>query len=159
MGTGYGASRPGSGGDMSVQDVLDAKGSRVETVRADATVGMAVHRLAVLGMGALVVSDDGEQVEGLLSERDVVRGLARHGTRLLDLPVRDVMARNPVTCAPGDGLTSVMAEMTRTRNRHLPVVEGGRLRGVVSIGDVVKKRLDDLELEAAVLRDTWIARR
>jgi CBS domain-containing protein len=144
---------------MSVRDIIKAKGDGVETVRGDTTLSMALHKLTTMGIGALVVSDDGQHVEGLLSERDVVRGLARHGARLLEMRVADVMAKGTPTCSPDDSITRVMAEMTRTRNRHLPVLEGGRLVAIVSLGDVVKKRLDDLELEAAVLRDSWIARR
>lgn len=144
---------------MRVKDVIAAKGDRVETVRGDASLPIALHKLSSLGIGALVVSSDGEHIEGMLGERDIVRGLARHGAQLLEMRVRDVMAQATPTCGPDDSLTAVMVEMTRSRNRHLPVVENGRLRGVVSIGDVVKKRLDDLELEAAVLRDSWIARR
>jgi CBS domain-containing protein len=144
---------------MKVQDIIKAKGANVETVRADATLPVALHKLATMGIGALVVSPDGERVEGIVSERDVVRGLARHGARLMEMRVADVMVKGTPTCAPDDNITRVMAEMTRTRNRHLPVLDGGRLRGIVSLGDVVKKRLDDLELEAAVLRDSWIARR
>ncbi len=144
---------------MTVQDIIRAKGAHVETVKAEAAVPTALTKLSSLGIGALVVSSDGRHVEGILSERDVVRGLARHGAQLLNMRVRDVMAKGTPTCSVDDNLTKVMAEMTRSRNRHLPVVENGELRGIVSLGDVVKKRLDDLELEAAVLRDHWIARR
>ncbi|MDP9071741.1 MAG: CBS domain-containing protein [Actinomycetota bacterium] len=144
---------------MKVSDIIKTKGDQVETVRADATVPIAVHKLATMGIGALVVSPDGERVEGVIAERDVVRGLARHGARLLEMRVSEVMSKGTPTCHPDDNITGVMAQMTRTRNRHLPVLEDGRLRGIVSLGDVVKKRLDDLELEAAVLRETWIARR
>jgi CBS domain-containing protein len=144
---------------MKVHDIIKAKGDHVETVRGDTALPIALHKLATMGIGALVVSPDGSRVEGVLSEREVVRGLARHGARLLDMPVSDVMAKGTPTCSPDDNITAVMAEMTRSRNRHLPVLEEGHLAGIVSLGDVVKKRLDDLELEAAVLRDTWIARR
>lgn len=144
---------------MSVRDILAAKGSAVETIRADATVPLALHRLASQRIGALVVSPDGEQVDGVVSEGDIVRALSHHGARLLDMTVRDVMVKGGPSCAPGDSVTAVMVAMTRTRRRHLPVVDGGRLVGIISVGDVVKRRLDDLELETAVLRETWIARR
>lgn len=144
---------------MRVQDIITAKGAPVETVRGDSTLPVALHKLTTLNIGALVVSPDGEKVEGVLSERDVVRGLAHHGVRLLEMRVCDVMSRGATTCSPDDNVTKVMVEMTRSRNRHLPVLANGRLCGLVSIGDVVKSRLDDLELEAAVLRDSWIARR
>ncbi|MDQ3641959.1 MAG: CBS domain-containing protein [Actinomycetota bacterium] len=142
---------------MKVESILKIKGRDVETVRPDTSVVIAMHRLAVLGIGALVVSSDGERVDGVLSERDVVQGLNKHGARLLDLPVREVMSQRVPTCAPEDSLRSVMAEMTRSRNRHLPVVAGERLVGIVSIGDVVKHRLDEMQLETNVLRDSYRA--
>ena len=142
---------------MKVQDILRAKGGEVETIRPDAKVLMAVHRLRMQNIGALVVSRDGERVEGVLSERDVVRGLTRHGAELLDMSVVAVMSRAPV-CAPDDSLASVMGQMTRTRNRHLPVVKDGVLCGIVSIGDVVKHRLEEMELETNVLRDAYLTR-
>jgi CBS domain-containing protein len=138
---------------MKVASILKAKGAHVETIRPDATVGSAVWNLKLKGIGALVVSEDGVTAQGIISERDIVGGLAEHGQRLLTLPVTRVMA-TPVTCTAEDGVTEVMARMTRRRVRHLPVVDGGRLAGIVSIGDVVKYRLDELELEANVLRET-----
>lgn len=143
---------------MRVQDILKAKGDKVETIRPDATVEDAARKLTSLGIGALIVSEEGEQPDGIVSERDIVRGLNRHGDRLLDMSVGDVMTKTVATCSPDDSIKRVMQEMTRGRNRHLAVVQGGRLRGVISIGDVVKNRLDELELEAAVLRDINIAR-
>lgn len=144
---------------MKVQDILKAKGDAVETIRPDATLDLAVHRLAALGMGALVVSADGEHLEGVLSERDVVRGVAKHGARLLEMSVSQVMSKGAPVCSPETTIKDAMAEMTRTRHRHLPVIQGGALRGMLSIGDVVKHRLEEMELEASVLRDGYIARR
>ena len=144
---------------MRVRDIVGSKGSGVETVRGEALMVVAVHQLTTRNIGSLVVSPDGERVEGVLAERDVVRGLAHHGSHLLEMQVRDVMTRGTPTCGPEDTVTKVMVDMTRSRQRHVPVVEGDRLCGLVSIGDVVKSRLDDLELEASVLRDTWIVRR
>ena len=109
---------------MKVQDVLTAKGQMVETIRPDAKVLIAVHRMRMQNVGALVVSRDGERVEGVLSERDVVRGLTRHGADLLDMSVVAVMSRTVPVCSPGDSLVTVMDQMTRTRNRHVPVVDG-----------------------------------
>jgi CBS domain-containing protein len=140
---------------MRLDTILDIKGRHVETVRPDTSLEIAVHRLSSLGYGALVVSGDGERLDGVLSERDVVRGLAKHGGRLLDLTVADVMTKRVPVCSPDDSLQHVMAEMTRSRQRHLPVVADGRLCGVVSIGDVVKHRLQDMELETSVLRDAY----
>lgn len=141
---------------MKVEGILKSKGSQVETIGPDALVMLAVDRLSTKGIGALVVSGDGRSVDGVMSERDVVRGLARHGPRLLELPVSDVMSRHVPVCSPDDTLKHVMAQMTRTRNRHLPVVSDGRLAGVVSLGDIVKHRLEELELEANVLREAYI---
>ena len=143
---------------MRVEGILRSKGGEVETIQPDAKVLMAVHRLRMQNIGALVVTRDGVRVEGMLTERDVVRGLTRHGADLLDMSVVAVMSRPPV-CSPDASLASVMAQMTRTRNRHLPVVVDGELRGIVSIGDVVKHRLEEMELETSVLRDAYLTRR
>ncbi len=144
---------------MRVGDILHDKGAVVETIRPDAKVLMAVHRMRMQNVGALVVSRDGEKVEGLLSERDIVRGLTRHGGELLEMGVVAVMSRNVPTCTPDDSLTSVMSQMTRTRNRHVPVVDdGGRLCGIVSVGDVVKHRLEELELQTDVMRTAYMSR-
>ena len=140
---------------MSVAAILKAKGAGVETTRPDTTLHAVVWDLKLKGIGALVVTDDGVTVRGLISERDIVRGLAEHGSTLLALPVSRLLTAAPVvTCAPGESITAVMARMTRHRVRHLPVVEGGRLCGIVSIGDIVKNRLDELELEANILRES-----
>ena len=144
---------------MKVREILDAKGQGVVTIRSDATLSTAVHRLALERIGALVVSDDGLRVAGILSERDIVAGLARDGADLLAAGrrVAELMTRNVVTCGPDDTVKHLMAEMTRRRVRHLPVVVGDRLVGIVSIGDVVKSRLGEVELEADVLREAYIA--
>lgn len=142
---------------MKVEAILQAKGRTVEKIRSEATVPMAIHELTTRGIGALVVSSDGERVEGIVSERDLVRGLAKHGAALLGMRVAEVMSRNVPVCSPEGSVKEVMATMTRTRQRHLPVVEDGRLCGIVSIGDVVKHRLEELELETHVLRDAYIA--
>jgi CBS domain-containing protein len=144
---------------MKVREILGAKGSRVVMIRPDATLSAAVHRLALERVGALVASDDGVRVTGVLSERDVVEGLARDGADLFATGrrVADLMTRNVATCGPDDTSRRLMAEMTRRRVRHLPVVDDGRLVGIVSIGDVVKSRLGEVELEATVLREAYIA--
>ncbi|HZB97288.1 MAG TPA: CBS domain-containing protein [Candidatus Sulfotelmatobacter sp.] len=145
---------------MRVDDILKAKGREVETTSPDAGLRLVIHRLSSLGVGALVVSPDGRTFQGTISERDIVRGLNKHGAALLDLQARDVMSANSPTCSPQDLLHDVMAEMTRTRHRHLPVLDDkGAVCGIVSIGDVVKHRLEEMELEANVLRDAYIARR
>jgi len=138
---------------MSVALILKAKGTHVETTRPDASLYSVVWNLKVKGIGAQVVSEDGTTVLGLISERDIVRGLTQHGTKLLALPASELMTSPAVTCTPGESIRAVMARMTRYRVRHLPVVEGGKLCGIVSIGDLVKHRLDELELETNVLRE------
>jgi CBS domain-containing protein len=144
---------------MKVQEILAHKGNKVVTIRPDATVATAVHRLALERIGALVVSEDGTAIAGVLSERDIVLALADEGAAVLapDRRVRDLMTKGVRTCRPADAVKAVMAEMTRHRFRHMPVVEGGRLAGLVSIGDVVKSRLDEMELETVVLREAYIA--
>ena len=144
---------------MRVETILRGKGHAVETIRPDAKVQMAVHRMRMQNVGALVVCRDGERVEGVLSERDLVRGLARHGADLLEMSVVAIMSRNVPTCGPEDSLAFVMDQMTRTRQRHLPVLEAGTLCGIVSIGDVVKHRLEEMELETHVLRDAYLTHR
>ena len=143
---------------MSVESILKAKGTHVETTRPDTTLYTIVWDLKLKGIGALVVSEDGTSVLGLISERDIVRGLAEHGATILSLPVSKLVTSPVVTCTPRESITAVMARMTRHRVRHLPVVEGGKLCGIVSIGDVVKHRLDELELEANILRENLMAR-
>ena len=137
---------------MNVETILRAKGSEVATIRPDETVGAAVKALISRNIGALVVSEDGETVDGIISERDIVHGLADHGAALLSLNVAEMMTRRVVTCELSDSVERLMAEMTNRRIRHFPVVQDGRLRGVVSIGDVVKNRLDEVEYEARALR-------
>ena len=145
---------------MRVEDLLKAKGRDVETIRPDATVVSALHRLTSQGIGALVVSTDGTRVEGMITERDVVHAANRHGSRMFEMVVAEVMTRGGPSCAPGDGIRHVMAVMTRSRCRHIPVVmSGGELCGLVSIGDVVKHRLEELELETTVLRDRYLVSR
>jgi CBS domain-containing protein len=144
---------------MHIAGILERKGSAVETTPPDASLASAVHRLVALGIGALVVSPDGRRVDGIVSEREVVRALSRHGATALDRRVADVMVRTVPTCAPADSVKHVMAVMTRTRHRHLPVIDRSGLCGLVSIGDVVKFRVDEAELETSVLRDAYLARR
>jgi CBS domain-containing protein len=137
---------------MNVHTILRNKGKSVVTIHPDATVERAVGVLRQRGIGALVVSDDGENVAGILSERDIVEGLGRYGSGLLAVSVAEVMTCPVVTCEPEDGVAELMAEMTNRRIRHFPVVEDGRLIGIVSIGDLVKNRLDQIEYEAHSMR-------
>ena len=137
---------------MNVHTILRGKGKSVVTIHPDATIERAVAVLHLRGIGALVVSDDGEKVAGILSERDIVDALVRHGNELLTVSVSEVMTCPVVTCEPEDSVADLMAEMTNRRIRHFPVVENGRLVGIVSIGDLVKSRLDEIEYEAHSMR-------
>lgn len=142
---------------MKVADILRTKGSRVLTVSPDATLHDAARTLASSRVGALVVSTDGRRIAGMLSERDVVQAIASDGAPAMQQSVSSAMTTPVVTCVPDDRLIAVMAVMTTKRCRHIPVVVGGELQGIVSIGDVVKARLEDLELESQVLRDAYLA--
>jgi len=137
---------------MNVETILRTKGQAVATIRPEETIGAAVAQLISRNIGALVVSEDGERVDGIISERDVVHALATRGADLLSLKVAEMMTRSVVTCDPADSVEQLMAEMTNRRIRHFPVVQEGRLCGIVSIGDVVKNRLDEVEYEARSLR-------
>jgi CBS domain-containing protein len=137
---------------MNVHTILRTKGKSVVTIHPDATVERAVSVLHRRGIGALVVSDDGENVVGILSERDIVDALGRYGAELLAVSVGEVMTCPVVTCESGDSVAELMAEMTNRRIRHFPVVDDGRLMGIVSIGDLVKSRLDEIEYEAHSMR-------
>ncbi|WP_282607151.1 CBS domain-containing protein [Pelagibius sp. Alg239-R121] len=145
---------------MKVQAMLNAKsgGGDVSTIRPDITIDAAIRVLKEKKIGALVVSDDGHKIAGILSERDVVRGLADQGAGLLEKPVSSIMTSEVKTTGTGAKIDDVMAEMTRSRIRHLPVVQDGSLCGLVSIGDVVKHRLEELESETSVLRDFIVGR-
>lgn len=146
---------------MKVEEILKAKGRAVETIKPGATIEDAVGRLnGPPSIGALVVCVDGDpsRIEGTLTERDVIRGLSRHGAELLAMRVSEVMSRNVPVCSPEDAIARLANQMTTSRYRHLPVVENNRLVGLVSIGDVVKARLSDMELETGLLRDLYIAR-
>ena len=137
---------------MNVETILRNKGNRVATIRPDATVADAVSQLNRERIGALVVSENGQRVDGILSERDIVMALSDHGVDLLSRPVSAIMTSNVITCEPTDTVAALMAEMTSRRIRHFPVISDGRLCGIVSIGDLVKSRLDEVEYEASSLR-------
>lgn len=138
---------------MHVAAILREKGRAVETVAADETLAEVVRRLAAKRIGAVVVCGAGEPVAGIVSERDVVRMLAQHGPQALGRHVAEVMTRNVVTCRETDTVDELMSRMTQGRFRHLPVVENGMLAGIISIGDVVKHRVAEVELEASAMRD------
>jgi CBS domain-containing protein len=142
---------------MKIGDVLKRKGSGVVTMRSDSTIDTVVRRMRLERIGAVIISPDGKSIIGILSERNILHALVEHGTALLALKAEDLMTREVVTCGLEDTLQSVMVKMTQRRIRHLPVVEQGQLAGIVSIGDAVKSRLEEVELEADVLRDSYLA--
>jgi CBS domain-containing protein len=138
---------------MRISDVLRAKGSQVVTVTPDTDVRHLLTVLAKHRIGAVVVSRDGTSVDGIASERDIVRALAERGAAVLSEPITAIQTAEVRTVAPETSLEEVMRMMTEHRFRHLPVVVDGTLRGIVSIGDVVKKRIDELESERTALTD------
>ncbi|GIU85146.1 MAG: histidine kinase [Acidimicrobiales bacterium] len=139
---------------VRVEHILRSKGTQVVTVSPDATITDAAGLLGSHGVGALVVSGDGRHIDGIISERDIARALADHGARLGDMRVADLMSTQVHTCRKDDRVESLMQLMTQRRIRHVPVVDdAGELSGIVSIGDVVKLRLDELEEEARTLHD------
>lgn len=144
---------------MNVSQLLSMKGREVVTVKPSDPVASVVTILAERGFGALVVSEDSEHIGGIVSERDIVRNMASQGSDLLSQPVSSIMTRRVETCNEEDSVDRIMTIMTDHRFRHLPVTEEGRLVGIISIGDVVKIRVRQLEHEAEQLeryvRNTW----
>lgn len=138
---------------MSVRILLQRKSGDVVTISPDASLTEAVACLAQHRIGAVVALSDLGRLEGILSERDLVRILAEKGPDVLSSPVSSVMTRAVVTCTPDEPIPVIMERMTRGRFRHVPVVEGGKLLGIISIGDVVKHRVEEMERESAELRD------
>jgi len=143
---------------MHVSDLLEAKGPIVATVTSDTVVGEVVAELARHRVGALVVSPDGRRIEGIVSERDIVRHLSEVRRDLLDQPVSSIMSISVSTCTPDDDVESIMQLMTDRRIRHVPVISGGILSGIVSIGDVVKSRIGELEKDRNELLEYISAR-
>jgi CBS domain-containing protein len=137
---------------MLVGQILAAKGSRVVSTRPDATIADVVGLLRRERIGAVVVTEAGTLC-GIISERDVARGLADHGAELLEMKVGQLMTREVVTCSPEDTIDHLRQTMTERRFRHLPVLRDGEMVGIVSIGDVVKHRLDELETETHQLQE------
>ena len=140
-------------GAMLIRQILSAKGREVVSTRPEATIAEVVGLLKAKGIGALVVTDDGGRLSGIISERDIARGLADHGAELMEMRVSQLMSVGVVTCTPQDGLEKLMRAMTDSRVRHLPVLDEGTLAGIISIGDVVKHRLKELEDESHMLQD------
>lgn len=138
---------------MRISEILRSKGEDVATIEPDAKVRRLLALLAEHNVGAIVVSIDGRAINGIASERDVVRRLNERGAGLLDAPVSEIMTATVRTCEPGDNVEDLRATMTEHRIRHVPVVRDGRLAGIVSIGDVVKSAIAELETEREQLVD------
>jgi CBS domain-containing protein len=138
---------------MSISDVLRGKGRQVEKVRTSDTVETAVRKLSAKRIGAVVVEDQWMHHAGIFSERDLVNAITEHGAKALSFPVEKLMSTPVVTCRLTDRVETAMAAMTMAKIRHLPVVDGEQLVGIVSIGDLVKHRLDEKAHEANVLLD------
>ena len=143
---------------MSVQDILRKKGTDVATITPDVSLKRAADWLRAKNIGALVVTR-GDAVLGLVSEREIVDAMSRYGENATSMPVSEIMRHGVITVSPAETVSHVMKLMTRHRARHMPVVHDGKLAGIISIGDVVHHRLDDLELETHVLRDARVAAR
>jgi CBS domain-containing protein len=141
---------------MNVESILRLKGTEVTTIAPEATVKRAADWLRAKNIGSVVVTS-GNSILGVISEREIVHALSQFGEQVASMTVKDIMRHGLVTVAPEDDLSRVMKLMTRHRVRHMPVLRDGKLCGIISIGDVVKHRLDDLELEANILRDAYIA--
>jgi CBS domain-containing protein len=137
---------------MTVQAILQSKGAQVVSVSPGDTVGNVARVLADRRIGAVLVREQGKVV-GVFSERDIVRGLARYGVQSLERPVSDLMTHDVITCKPAESVHDVMERMTARRVRHLPVIDNGQLIGIVSIGDLVKERIEEAEREAQDLRE------
>ena len=138
---------------MTVKSILASKGSDVATIAPTAKVSDAIKMLGERKIGALLITGAGGRITGIVSERDIVRTFGTHGAAALDMPLTEVMTRKVVTCEPGDKMPEIMELMTTGKFRHLPVLENDELVGIISIGDVVKMRLAQLEHEQDALRD------
>jgi CBS domain-containing protein len=138
---------------MTVRAILDTKGHQVESIQPGAKLSAAVKVLGEKRIGAILVLNMAGNIEGILSERDIVRVLAERGAAVLDEPVSTVMTKKVVVCRPADTVAAIMEVMTIGKFRHLPVVEEGKVAGIISIGDIVKRRVQDFEHEQEALRE------
>ncbi|CAA2141293.1 CBS domain-containing protein [Hyphomicrobium sp. ghe19] len=144
---------------MKVSNVLELKGANVMTVRPSDTIREVARRLLQEKVGALVVSSDGVALDGIISERDISSGFAVHGPDIVTLLASDLMTRGVITCGSADKISDVARVMTERRIRHVPVKDGTRIVGIISIGDILKHRLDEVMLETRVLRDIALSNR
>lgn len=137
---------------MQVQAILNAKGADVVTIEPSATVKELAALLKERKFGAIVVSQSGKSIEGIVSERDIVHKLTDFGPKFLNVRVKEIMTRDVLTCSPNDSVDDCMEMMTGRRVRHLPVVHDGKLAGLVSIGDIVKAKIEEIRVEAESLK-------
>jgi len=144
---------------MTVERILKEKGNHAPTVAPDAKIANVIAALESEDVGALVVSVDGQHIDGIISERDVVRGLLSFGPRVLEHEVRDLMTKNVITCTASDRVALVLAQMDNQKIRHVPVVDHGKLVGIVSILDIVKLKLDEIQTEADAIREYFVGSR
>lgn len=142
---------------MKVSDILEEKGNRVTSTKSAATISAVAETLNDEKIGALLVRDENGGLIGIISERDIVRGLARHGTAAMDMPVGKLMTQSVVTCSPESSTEDIMNQMLDKKIRHLPVICNEELIGIISIGDVVKAVLSDLRWMTDVLQKQLIA--
>lgn len=138
---------------MFVRQILSSKGDAIVSIRPAAKIAEITTLMSQKRIGAVVVLDARGRLVGIVSERDIARGLAEHGASLLDMNASQIMTRDIVTCSPDDGIDRLMRKMTTGRFRHLPVMDKAKIVGIVSIGDIVKHRLEELESEASLLQD------
>ena len=138
---------------MFVRQILTSKGDDIVTIGPSAKLADVAALMAKERIGAVVVLDEDAHIAGIVSERDITRGLADHGADVLTMSADQVMTAEVITCRPDDGIDKLMRKMTAGRFRHLPVMDKGKMVGIVSIGDIVKFRLEELEAEASMLQD------
>ena len=138
---------------MKVKDILSSKGSQVWTVKATTTIHEVLGSLVTHAIGALIVMDEQAKIAGIVSERDIIRECYRNGRQIEQTPVEKIMSRDLIVCSPEDELDYIMGIMTKNRIRHVPVVVGGKLEGIISIGDIVKAQLLNTEYENHYLKD------
>ena len=143
---------------MTIESILKRKGSNVTTIAPETSIKSAADWLRAKNIGALVVTSE-DAVLGLISEREIVHAFSRYGEAAGAMPVKEIMLHGGITVTPEESVNRVMNLMTHHRVRHMPVLRDGKLAGIVSLGDVVKHRLEDLELETSVLRDVYHASR
>jgi CBS domain-containing protein len=142
---------------MQVSEILEKKGDRVVSMHQTATISAVVDKLSEERVGALVVKVNGGDLAGIISERDIVRGIAEHGPAAMDLPVSELMSQSLVTCSPDNSTEDIMSQMLERQIRHLPVIRDNALVGIISIGDVVKAVLSELRWMTKILQDQVVA--